>query len=140
MSVQAGNRVVKDLEELAHLVSTTGDVYLRYSEGYEADADSRSTDTESGLQLPGLSVNPLRPEAWWTRPLKDWLARQICQYKHLGEREERHAWLLRGTCVGRGPDCEPLLADIQPLGRLDSALLDEAEQVYKERFDALQGH
>jgi hypothetical protein len=139
MTVPAGENLVKDLRELEGLVRSEGDVYVRYSEGYEADSGSQSTDTESGLSLPGLSVNPLSPEAWWTRPLRDWLARQICQYKHLGERQERHAWVLTGTCVGRGPDCEPLLADIRPLGRLDCSLLEEAERVYREQFHALQG-
>jgi hypothetical protein len=139
MTVLAEGNLVKDLSELEDLVRLGGDVYVRYSKGYEADSGSQSTDTESGLTLPGLSVNPLSPEGWWTRPLKDWLARQICQYKHLGERQERHAWVLTGTLVGRGPDCEPLLADVRPLGRLDPALLEEAEHVYQERFHAMQG-
>ncbi|MHA7263298.1 DUF6098 family protein [Arthrobacter sp. TMN-37] len=131
--------LLRDLAELERLVAAADDVYLRYSKGYEADAGSQSTDTESGLALPGLSVNPLTPEAWWTRPLKDWLARQICQYKHLGERQDRHAWVLTGTCAGRGPDCEPLLTDIRPLGRLDAAVLEEAKNIYEERFEARKG-
>ncbi len=83
-----------------------------------------------------MSVNPLTPESWWTRPLKDWLARQICQYEHLAEDEDRYAWVLTGACVGRGPDCEPLLVDVQPLGRLGPEVLQEAKQVYEEQFDA----
>ncbi|MGJ9404517.1 DUF6098 family protein [Arthrobacter sp. KK5.5] len=47
----------------------------------------------------------------WTGPVRDWLARQLCQYKHLKERNpEHHAWVARGRCVARGPDCEPLLS------------------------------
>jgi hypothetical protein len=131
--------LVEDLGELERLVRANVGLCVRYSQGYEADSGSGSTDTESGLLLPGLSVNPLTPEEWWARPLRDWLARQICQYKHLTEKEDRHAWILTGNCVGRGPDCEPLLMDIRPLGRLSDALLEEAERVYEDRFNARQG-
>lgn len=132
-------RTFRTLEELEELVREQAPVYLRYSRGYDADSNSQSKDTESGLSLPGLSVNPLTPEGWWTRPLADWLARQICQYKHLYEQKERHAWVLTGNCVARGPDCEPLLVDVKPLGTLDHDLLKEAERIYQERFDAGNG-
>lgn len=129
-------RVVDSLEHLGRVVEDSGPLYLRYSCGFAADRTSTSRDGESGLTLPGLSVNPLTPEDWWTRPLEDWLARQICQYRHLAEQEERYAWILTGTPVGRGPDCEPLLTDVVPLGRISDRLLREAGRVYDERFDA----
>lgn len=132
-------KIFKDLDGLERLVKERAPIYLRYSRGFEADANSQSLDTESGLALPGLSVNPLTPESWWTRPLTDWIARQICQYKHLHRKKDRYAWVLTGDCVGRGPDCEPLLTNVQPLGRLHEALLEEAETIYQERFDAGQG-
>ncbi|MGV0110574.1 DUF6098 family protein [Arthrobacter sp. CP30] len=134
--IRTEERVADSLEQLAGLVEDSGPVYLRYSCGFAADRTSTSRDGESGLTLPGLSVNPLTPEDWWTRPLEDWLARQICQYRHLAEQEERHAWILSGLPVGRGPDCEPLLTDVVPLGRISDRLLCEAGQVYDERFDA----
>ncbi|BBE22993.1 hypothetical protein MN0502_18760 [Arthrobacter sp. MN05-02] len=127
--------MIGTIGELADLVQGSEPVYLRYSCGFEADRDSNSRDGESGLALPGLSVNPLTPERWWTRPLTDWLARQICQYRHLARDEERFPWVLTGSCVGRGPDCEPLLADVRPLGRLHEDLLQEAGRVYDENFD-----
>lgn len=127
---------VNNLDDLEKIVRTEGTVYLRYSE--DVGTDSASLDGESGLRLPGLSVNPLSPEAWWTRPLKDWLARQICQYKHLGDKRGRQAWILAGHCVGRGPDCERLIDQVRPLGRLDQQLLDEAERAYTKLFDT--GH
>lgn len=133
-------RELRHLDELADLVAAQPGLHVRYSKGPESDADGGSIDTESGLELPGLSVNPLDPEAWWTRPVEDWLARQLCQYRHLAERNvDRFAWVLRGTEVGRGPDCEPLLADVEPVARLDERLLDEAEQRYRSRFDAGRG-
>ncbi|WP_424936026.1 MULTISPECIES: DUF6098 family protein [Bacteria] len=128
---------VGTLAELTDLVRTEPDLCVRYSAGPGHDARQRSMDTESGLELPGLSVNPLAAEGWWTRPLEDWLARQLCQYKHLAERDpERRAWILRGVIVGRGPDCEPLLGDVAPVAVLDPALLAEAEVRYQARFDA----
>jgi hypothetical protein len=131
---------LQSISELEDLVRGEPDLYIRYSEGYEADRDSGSVDTESGLELPGLSVNPLRPEAWWTRPLQDWLARQLCQYKHLKEKNpDRYAWVARGECIARGPDCEPLLADVTPVARLADVLLDEAQRIYDDRFDAGTG-
>lgn len=128
---------IADLEVLAD--SEPG-LHIRYSEGPEKDGTGGSIDTESGLELPGLSVNPLTPESWWTRPRGDWLARQLCQYKHLQENNpERFAWVLHGRQVGREPDCEPLLVDIEPIAQLSPTLLAEAEQRYHENFDAGNG-
>ncbi|NYE19129.1 DUF6098 family protein [Microbacterium immunditiarum] len=127
------------LEELAARVQELGRAYVRYSEGPERDVEE-SVDTESGLTLPGLSVNPLHPEEWWTRPIEDWLARQVCQYQELQEKNpDRFAWVLRGIEVGRGPDCEPLLRGVVPIARLDERLLDEAAARYEERFEAGKG-
>jgi len=129
-----------ELAELERLVRTRKSVYIRYSEGPERDAKERSIDAESGLELPGLSVNPLDPQKWWTRPLAEWLARQINQYRHLAEQNpDRFAWVLTGREVARGPDCEPLIADVIPLARLADGLLDEALELYRERFDAGRG-
>jgi hypothetical protein len=125
------------LDELERLVRGTSGLHVRYSEGIEHDLDEQSVDTESGLSLPGLSVNPLDPQPWWTRPLGDWLARQLCQYKHLRQMNpDRIAWVLRGQVAARGPDNEPLLRDVEPVARLSSALLDEAEQRYEANFAA----
>jgi hypothetical protein len=133
-------RLLDSLVELEEMVDREPGLSVRYSEGPELDMSRNSIDTESGLELPGLSVNPLAAEAWWTRPLTDWLARQLCQYRHLSEKNPaRFAWVLTGREVGRGPDCEPLLADVHPVARLSERLLEEAEQVYHEHFDAGTG-
>ncbi len=73
--------VVQTLDELCDL--TAPDAYVRFSKGPSDDRNSTSRDYESGLDLPGLSVNPLQPEEWWTRPPEEWLARQICNYVHI---------------------------------------------------------
>src|SRR3954451_2174090 len=109
---------VTSLSELATAVRAGSPLYVRYSEGPSRDANGRSVDFESGLELPGLSVNPLTPEHWWTRPLTDWLARQLCQYQYLVQKQpELDPWILRGRVVARGPDNEPLLVDIEPIAR-----------------------
>lgn len=133
-------RTLTTLAELAELVRSREQSCVRYSEGPRHDASEQSRDTESGLDLPGLSVNPLHPEAWWTRPLEDWLARQVCQYAELAEKNpDRYAWVLDGRTVGRGPDCEPLLTEVEPLAALSPELLDEAIARYEERFEAGRG-
>ena len=127
---------LRTLDELVAQMNGGGELYVRYSEGPEKDQGRESRDYESGLDLPGLSVNQLAPESWWTRPLEEWLARQLCQYAHLSQADDdRHAWILRGRVVGRGPDNEPLVADVTPVAELSADLIDQARKVYEERFD-----
>lgn len=127
--------VIESLQQLCDLVAD--DVFVRYSKGPEDDRGATSRDYESGLDLPGLSVNPLRPEAWWTRPIEEYLARQICNYAHIQDEadDDRRAWVLAGEVVARGPDNEPVVADFKPLAWLSDAVIDEAKQLYQERFD-----
>ncbi|MET4224558.1 DUF6098 family protein [Oerskovia enterophila] len=125
---------VQTLAELAELVELGEPLYVRYSEGPEADTAETSIDYESGCALPGLSVNPLAPEPWWDRPVEHWVARQLHQYVHLAA-GGRYAWVLTGVVVGRGPDCEPLIARVQPVARLADPVIDEAARLYQEAFD-----
>lgn len=135
-----GLRRVEHLAQLAAVVRAWPGLHVRYSEGPEEDGRRSSIDTESGLELPGLSVNPLDAERWWTRPLEDWLARQLCQYQHLAEKDPRRiAWILRGEVCGRGPDCEPLLRDVEPIAVLSEQVLVEARDRYQRNFDAGRG-
>lgn len=133
-------RRVSHLAQLAAVVRACPGLHVRYSGGPDDDARRHSIDTESGLELPGLSVNPLDAEEWWTRPLEDWLARQLSQYWHLAEKDpDRMAWILLGTVCGRGPDCEPLLRDVEPVAVLTEELLEEARSRYEENFEAGRG-
>ncbi|MBW3611065.1 MAG: hypothetical protein KY438_06000, partial [Actinobacteria bacterium] len=86
-----------------------------------------SRDYESGLELPGLSTNPLDPEEWWSRPLEDWLSRRLCQYAHLADQEgnDRQAWVLEGTVVGHGPDNEPLVELRRPVAFISDEVVAE---------------
>lgn len=129
--------VLSSLADLTEVVRGNDELHVRFSRGPRHDRAGTSRDYESGLELPGLSANPMTPEAWWTRPLRDWIARQLCQYVHLleGARDERVAWLLTGTEVARGPDNEPLLADVEPLALIAHSVLEEAKECYREHFD-----
>lgn len=127
-------RVLRRLSELAELVRAEDGLYVRFGPNPDEEQDG-SVDYESGLRMPGLSVNPLAPQAWWTRPLEDWLARQVCQYVHLAERSAQHAgWVVRGRIVGYGPDSEPLLTETTAVARLSGELVAEARHRYRERF------
>ena len=130
--------MLTSLAELAGYVAP--DTHLRFSRGPEHDRGGRSHDYESDLELPGLSVNPLPPERWWTRPVEDWLARQLCNYIHIMEEadDDRRPWVLRGATVARGPDNEPLVADFEPVALLSDELIDEARRRYEERFDVAE--
>jgi hypothetical protein len=128
--------VLTTLDELAALVNGHPDVCVRYSKGPDADAARSSVDYESGLELPGLSAIPLRPERWWTRDPLDWYARQLNHYVHLKDRDDRRCWLLVGTRVGDGPDREPLLEPWTGVAWLDDELIAEARRRYEANFDA----
>ncbi|BAD57181.1 hypothetical protein NFA_23340 [Nocardia farcinica IFM 10152] len=126
---------VDTLDEVTEIARAHDSVFLRYSRGPAADARSGpSRDFEAEVELPGWSVTTVTPEPWWPRPDRDWVARRLCKYAELGAAHGRFPWLLIGRVVGRGPDHEPLVADMTPIARVSEAALAEAERVYGERF------
>jgi hypothetical protein len=128
--------VIETLADIVDTVRTLGTVYLRYSEGPDQDLRSRtSRDYEAGVDLPGLSVTVVSPEAWWSRPVEDWVARRLCKYAELGHPEGRFPWLLTGREVGNGPDHEPLVDEIRPIARIADTAVREAVLVYRARFE-----
>jgi hypothetical protein len=128
--------VIDQLDELAEVSVGQPEIYLRYSKGPAADAQKTSRDYESGLDLPGLSVVPLRPPQWWTRPACDWVARQVCRYVQLAEGDPtKCAWALTGDAVGSGPDHEPLVARPRPIAILSPGLIDQARRHYHQHFE-----
>lgn len=134
MTVEQDLVRVERLDELVELLDALDEpAYVRFSAGPALDVGHPSIDGESGLLLPGLSASRLRAEPWWDRPAREWVARKVCQYAHLA-RDGRFAWVLTGREVGRGPDSEPLLADVVPVARLGEALLEEADAVYRTVF------
>lgn len=116
-----GLRRIDHLAQLAAVVRACHGLHVRYTDGPDADARRSSVDTESGLELPGLSVNPLDAE-------------------RLAEKDpQRIAWVLRGEHCGRGPDCEPLLREVEPIAVIGAHVLLEARERYERNFDAGHG-
>jgi Family of unknown function (DUF6098) len=121
------------LDALVALVEWRSGLFVRWSRGPGNDGHERSRDHASGLDLPGLAVNPLTPPGWWTLPLDQWVARQVRTYAHLGEEAPDHfAWVLAGQIVDRGPDNEPLVVDVEAVARLAPAVLREAAETSPE--------
>jgi hypothetical protein len=54
--------VVNTLGDVVELVHAHGTLFLRYSEGPEADSSGPSRDYEADVCLPGLSVTVVSPE------------------------------------------------------------------------------
>ncbi|MEW2135675.1 DUF6098 family protein [Streptomyces sp. NPDC005409] len=121
---------IGSLDELAGLIARRTGLYVRWSMGPDADLPApASRDELTGTPLPGLSANPLDVEPWWgDRPLRVWAARRLYDYAHLPHVKDRRVrpWLLHGTENGRGPDNEPLVTDVRPLGWIDPAVIEEA--------------
>jgi hypothetical protein len=135
-TVMTRSPVLRSLAEVVDVVGAHDVMYLRYSEGPEEDLDGggSSRDYEADVELPGLSVTVVSPEPWWPRPVEDWVARRLCKYAELGTAGGRFAWLLTGRLVGNGPDHEPLVDQVRPVARVGDEAIDEAVQLYHERF------
>jgi hypothetical protein len=123
--------VLRTLAEVADLVERDRDLYVRWSHGPTVDKDSgASKDALTGVHMAGLSANPLDVEPWWEdRPVELWVARRLYDYSHLPREKspDVRPWILRGRVEGRGPDNEPLIRDVKPLGWIDEPVIDEAE-------------
>ncbi|MEU6095131.1 DUF6098 family protein [Streptomyces sp. NPDC047079] len=123
--------VLRTLGELGALVERYCDLYVRWSHGPRVDLGTAgSRDDLTGVRMPGLSANPLRVEPWWgDRPVELWVARRLHDYSHLPREkgEGVRPWVLRGRVEGRGPDNEPLVADVEPVGWVDDRVIREAQ-------------
>ncbi|MGW7265144.1 DUF6098 family protein [Streptomyces sp. NPDC054842] len=133
MSTTGELRVLESLEDVTRLVTRRRDLYVRWSRGPERDLpDVTSTDELTGVKLPGLSATPLDVEDWWgRRPVHVWVARRLYDYCHLPRVKDPRTrpWVLRGTETARGPDNEPLVTDVEPLGWIADHVIDEAHDI-----------
>lgn len=123
--------VLRTLGELAELMARGPHLYVRWSRGPEADRElSESRDALTGIRMSGLSANPLAVEPWWRgRPVELWVARRLYDYSHLPREKGQgvRPWVLRGREEGRGPDNEPLVQDVEPVGWIDEKVIEAAE-------------
>jgi hypothetical protein len=125
--------VLHTIDDVVDLVrSADCELYVRFGDPCD-DLRSRSVDHESGLTMPGLSVNPVSPPSWWrNRTLAAWVVRQICSYAHLQEHDPQRACvLLTGRIVDRGPDNEPLLNDASLVAILAPEVVEEAQRRHR---------
>ncbi|MEV6809255.1 DUF6098 family protein [Streptomyces sp. NPDC017248] len=140
MSTPEDLPVVSTLTEAARLAERHQGLYVRWSRGPGADLHtSSSTDELTGVALPGLSANPLDVAEWWgDRSVELWVARRLYDYAHLPHEKGPgvRPWVLRGRETGRGPDNEPLVADVEPLCWIAEDVIEAArEQVTRQERD-----
>jgi hypothetical protein len=125
------------LDELARLVTRRDGLYVRWSRGPEPDLrDVSSRDDLSGVKLPGLSASPLDIEDWWgDRPVHVWVARRLYDYCHLPRVKDARTrpWVLHGSEQARGPDNEPLVTDVEPLGWIADQVIADATRIITEQ-------
>jgi hypothetical protein len=138
-------QVIEDLDQLAALIEKAGadeQLYVRWSRGPDADlADGKqsaqsSRDPLTGIELPGLSANPLAVEDWWgQRPLRLWVARRLYDYCHLRDLRGPgvRPWVLVGEPRGRGPDNEPLVICHRPVAWVSEQALHQADRAVDEQ-------
>src|SRR5690242_12582452 len=131
-----GMPTVTTLGKLAELVRQHPRLFVRWSQGPDADARGPSTDELTGVPLPGLPASPLAVEPWWgDRPLRLWVARRLYDYSHL-EHEKGpgvRPWVLDGHEVGRGPDNEPLVVCDRAVAWVADDVISEAVQCIGEQ-------
>lgn len=123
-----------DLVRLVEAEDSGSGLYVRWSSGPDVDLSSgqESTDSLTGVPLPGLSVNPLAVEVWWQgHPVRLWVARKLYDYRHLRELRgpDTRPWLLRGAELGRGPDNEPLVTCEEPVAWIGEEVLAESRHL-----------
>ncbi|MEV4491717.1 DUF6098 family protein [Micromonospora coxensis] len=136
--------VLEDLDQVVALLreSEPGEeLYVRWSRGPAVDLRGAervqsSRDALTGIELPGLSANPLSVEDWWgRRPLRLWVARRLYDYCHLRELRGPgvQPWVLVGEQRGRGPDNEPLVHVHRPVAWVSERALREADRAVEEQ-------
>jgi hypothetical protein len=124
------------LDELVELAGGRDDLFVRWSAGPDADQDTTSCDELTGVELPGLSANPLAVEEWWgDRSLRLWVARRLYDYRHLRELRgpQVRPWILEGEEVGRGPDNEPLVTFRRAVAWLHPDVVVESTRLVDEQ-------
>ncbi len=120
---------IDSLPEVVELAEGNPALYVRWSEGPEADLQQHTSfDDLTQTELAGLSANSLAVEDWWDGPADLWMARRIYDYLHIRRRRPANVrpWVLEGEEVGRGPDNEPLVRCRRPVAWIGESVVDES--------------
>lgn len=129
----SSGRTIETLQELVDLTNDRDDLFVRWCADAEEDRErGTSLDELTGVELPGLSANPLAVEPWWKdRPIEVWIARRLHDYRHLQRKrdEQVRAWVLSGDVVGRGPDNEPLVNCREVVAVLSDDVTEKAASI-----------
>jgi hypothetical protein len=128
---------IEGLADLAALVRNGGgnELYVRWSLGPDSDLGDRaqaSRDALTGVELPGLSANSLRPEPWWgDRSLEIWVARKLYDYHDMRRLRgpDVRPWVLAGEECGTGPDNEPLVICHSPVAWVSETALRQCRHL-----------
>jgi len=109
------SRTIKSLDQIKN---TEGRVYVRWSKSIALD-NKRGYSLRSGTSREaGLSACEIG---------KDWddqrILRQIAEYSFVGT----SCWIVTGDEIGRGGDNEPLLTNVEVIGKVNDKMLKDAE-------------
>ena len=121
--------VLDTLSQVVELCANQPNVYLRFSYTPDDRDAAARRERESGYLLPGVPAWPLCPESWWGAGSRVWVARQLARRGYLA-RAGAEPWLVTGEVRGRGPDCEPLIANLTPVAHIHTRVLAEADETY----------
>lgn len=107
---------MKQITSLNQIKNQPSKIYVRWSKSIALDKQ-RGYSLRYGLQREvGLSCCEIDP-TW-----PDWRTlRQIDEYSYYGG----HCWIITGDEVGIGGDNEPLLDNVQLVGKVSQALLSQ---------------
>lgn len=124
-------RLLLTLHDGVELLTEPGPpLYLRWSSNIAADLDLQaSLDALTGVELPGLSVQPLAAEPWWgDRPTDLWWARKLGGHRPPSDQDGPavRPWVVTGSMAGRGPDGDLLVVDCNFVATVTDAMMDQA--------------
>ena len=109
------SRTIKSLDEIRNV---DGRVYVRWSKSIALD-NKRGYSLRSGTSREtGLSACEIG---------KDWndrrILRQLAEYEFCGG----SCWIVTGDEIGRGGDNEPLLTNVEVIGKVNGKMLKDAK-------------
>lgn len=106
---------MKKINSLSQIKNTSGKIYVRWSRSIDLDK-KRGYSLRYGTQAEsGLSCCEIDP-TW-----EDWrILRQLNEYCFVGG----SCWLISGDVIGTGADNEPLLGNVELIGKVSDNLAE----------------